>query len=101
MKFVSGLMMAGALALTATAAQAGAIAPNATPITFDDGLGSNLTVSGTLSGLAYYQTNSTHAFPGDHSTYLDLDNAMVSIAKTAALPMNSTMSMRRRAMIDW
>jgi hypothetical protein len=75
-------MMAGALALSATAAQAGAIAANSTPITFDPGIGSSLTVSGTLSGLAYYQTNPTHAFSGDHSTYLDLDNAMVGIAKT-------------------
>ena len=80
--FVSGLMMATAMVLSATAAEAGAIAPNATPITFDPGIGSNLTVSGQLSGLAYYQTNATHAFPGDNSSYLDLDNAMVGIAKT-------------------
>lgn len=75
-------MLAGAVALSATAAQAGAIAPNATPITFDPGIGSNLTVSGTLSGLAYYQTNATHAYSGDQQTYLDLDNALISIAKT-------------------
>ena len=81
MKFVSGLMMAGALALSATAAQAGAIAPNAMPISFDAGFG-NIAVGGQITGLAYYQTNSTHAFPGDHETYLDLDNAMVSLAKT-------------------
>jgi hypothetical protein len=39
MRLISGLMMAGALALSATAAQAGAIAGNSTPITFDSGFG--------------------------------------------------------------
>jgi hypothetical protein len=75
-------MMAGALALSATAAQAGAIAANSTPITVDPGIGSNLTVSGTLSGLAFYQTNAEHAAPGDSQTWADIDNAMVGIAKT-------------------
>ncbi|HEY2034923.1 MAG TPA: outer membrane beta-barrel protein [Rhizomicrobium sp.] len=78
---VSGLLVAGAMTLAAGGAQAGAIAPNATPITFDSGFG-NITVGGQLSGLAFYQNNATHLYPGDSSTYLDLDNAMVSVAKT-------------------
>lgn len=74
-------MMAGAIAFCATAAQAAAIAPNATPITFDSGFG-NITVSGALSGLAFYQSNADHAYPGDSETWADIDNATVSIAKT-------------------
>ena len=80
-KLVSGLLLAGAMTLAAGSAEAGAIAPNGSPITFDSGFG-NITVGGQLSGLAYYQSNATHAVPGDSSSFLDIDNAMISVAKT-------------------
>jgi hypothetical protein len=84
MKFsVSGLLAAvSALALTAGAAQAGAITANATPITFDAGFGS-IQVNGQLSGLAFYQSNAEKAAPGDSETWADIDNAMISVQKTS------------------
>jgi hypothetical protein len=94
MKFVSGLMMAGALALSATAAQAdalstpameGPLVANATPMSFDPGLDSPLYVTGSVSGLAQLQTNADHGAPGDGGSTLDLDNAWVSIQKTTGL----------------
>lgn len=80
--FVSGLLLAGAMSLIAAgSAEAGAIAANPNPITFDAGFG-NITVGGSLTGLAFYQNNAEHASPGDAETWADIDNAMVSIAKT-------------------
>ena len=75
------LAVGTASALSAGPAQAGAIAPNANPISFDSGFG-KVVVSGQLSGLAYYQSDATHLTPGDASGYLDVGNALVSVAKT-------------------
>jgi hypothetical protein len=76
---------AGAVALLTSGAEAGAIAANPNPISFDAGFG-KVTVDGQLTGLAYYQSNSNGSFygtwPGNAETYLDIDNALVSVAKT-------------------
>jgi hypothetical protein len=75
------LMGAAALSLAASGAQAGAIAANPHPISFDAGFG-NITVSGQVSGLAFYQSNATHLAPGDATSYLDIDNALVTVQKS-------------------
>jgi len=74
-------MGAAAVALTASGAQAGAIAANPNPISFDSGFG-KITVTGQVSGLAYYQSDATHLTPGDASGYLDIDNALITVAKS-------------------
>jgi hypothetical protein len=76
---------ASALALMTGGAEAGAIAANPNPISFDAGFG-KVVVDGQLSGLAYYQSNSIGSyygsFPGNADSYLDIDNALISVAKT-------------------
>jgi len=72
---------ASALALMTSGALAGAIAPNANPISFDPGIG-KVTVDGQLSGLAFYQSNADHATLGDGDTWLDIDNALLTVQKT-------------------
>jgi len=72
---------ASAITLLTSAAVAGAIAPNPNPISFDAGFG-KVVVNGQLSGLAFYQSNATHYAPGDASSYLDLDNALISVQKS-------------------
>ena len=85
MKFARMTLLAGAASLatvvSAGTASAGAIAANPSPITFDSGFGS-VTVSGQLTGLAFYQSSATHLFPGDNDTDADVDNAMVTVSKT-------------------
>jgi hypothetical protein len=87
-------MMAGAVLLSATAAQAdalttpameGPLTANATPMSFDPGLDSPIYVTGSVSGLFQYQNNPQHAAPGDGNTTFDLDNAWVSLQKTSGL----------------
>lgn len=80
-KLLFGVASAMTLALVTSGAQAGAIAANANPIAFDAGFG-KVVVNGQLSGLAFYQTNATHLAPGDSDTFLDADNALLSVAKT-------------------
>jgi hypothetical protein len=72
---------ASALALMTGGAEAGAIAPNANPISFDPGIG-KVTVDAQLTGLAFYQSNADHAVLGDGDTWLDIDNAMVTVQKS-------------------
>lgn len=72
---------AGAFALLTSGAEAGAIAANPNPISFDAGFG-KVTVDGQLTGLAFYQSNADHLAPGDATSYLDIDNALISVAKT-------------------
>lgn len=80
-RYSSGLMLAGAMALSASGAQAGAIAADPNPISFDAGFG-KITVSGQASGLAFYQSNATNLFPGDEETELDVDNALITVQKS-------------------
>lgn len=75
------LLGAAALSLAATGAQAGSIAANPKPITFDAGFG-DVTVSGQVSGLAFYQSNATHLAPGDGQTEFDIDNALITVQKS-------------------
>ena len=75
------LMGAAALSLAATGAQAGAIAANPNPISFDAGFG-KIAVSGQVSGLAFYQSDATRLYPGDSETYLDVSNALVTVQKS-------------------
>jgi len=80
-KIISGLLLTGAMALAGGAAQAGAIAANPSPIGFDAGFGT-INVGGQISGLAFYQSNATHSYPGDGSSEFDLDNALITVSKT-------------------
>jgi len=72
---------ASALVLLTGGAQAGSIAANSSPLSFDPGIG-KITVTGQLSGLAFYQSNATHSAPGDADAYLDVDNALITVQKT-------------------
>jgi hypothetical protein len=82
-KLITGLLLSGALAVGGSA-QAASIAANATPISLDSPIGT-LNISGQLSGLAFYQSNATHSYPGDHETEFDLDNGMVTVSKTTGM----------------
>ncbi len=77
--------VASALTLMAGGAQAGAIAGNSNPISFDPGIG-KVQITGQLSGLAFYQSNSTGTdygyYPGNADSYLDIDNALITVQKT-------------------
>ncbi len=75
------LMGAAAITLMASGAQAGAIAANPNPISFDAGFG-KVVVNGQLTGLAFYQSNAQHYWPGDATSYFDIDNALVSVQKS-------------------
>ncbi len=74
-------MGAAAVTLAASGAKAGAIAANPKPISFDSGLGM-ISVTGQISGLAFYQSNATKAYPGDATTWGDADNALITVQKT-------------------
>jgi len=81
MKIKLLLGVASVVTLLTGGAEAGAIAANPNPISFDAGFG-KVVVNGQLSGLAFYQTNDTHLFPGDASSYMDIDNALVTVQKS-------------------
>jgi hypothetical protein len=83
-KLVSGLLLSGALAVVSSGAHAAPIAANASPISIDTPLGA-VNISGQLSGLAFYQNNAVHAYPGDSETYFDVDNATVTVSKTTGM----------------
>jgi hypothetical protein len=40
-------------------------------------------VSGQLAGLAYYQSDATHAATGDAQDFADISNALIAVAKTS------------------
>jgi hypothetical protein len=89
---ISALTLGAAL-LCAAAAQAdplavpamtGPIASNATPGSFDAGFGS-VYWGASVTGLGYYQSNSTHGFPGNGSTGFDLSNGQAWLEKTDGL----------------
>lgn len=82
-KLMTGLLVSGALAI-ASSTQAAPIAANAGPISIDTPLGA-VNISGQLSGLAFYQNNAVHAYPGDNETTFDVDNAMVTVSKTTGM----------------
>ena len=79
------LGVASAAMLLASGAQAGAIAGNSNPISFDPGIG-KVQITGQLSGLAFYQSNSTGTdygyYPGNANSYLDIDNALITVQKS-------------------
>jgi hypothetical protein len=70
-----------------TPALAGPLAANASPYSVDlpdwfgDAAG-KVYVTGAVTGLAYGETNPTHATPGDASTNVDVSNAQVFLQKT-------------------
>ncbi|HEY2068122.1 MAG TPA: outer membrane beta-barrel protein [Rhizomicrobium sp.] len=87
------ISLLGVTALTAGAANAdalpspsmtGPIASNATPGSFDAGFG-NIYYGGSVTGLAYYQTNPTHGAPGNGSSGFDLSNGQAWLEKTDGL----------------
>ena len=94
-KVVFGLLLAGAMTLAAASAanadalsnpaMGGPILANATPLSFDPGIGSPIYVTGAVSGLAQYQSNAEHLASGDGSCTVDLSNAWVAIQKTDGL----------------
>ncbi len=70
-----------------TPAMAGPLAANASPFSVDlpDWLGSasgKVYVTGAVSGLAFYQDNPQHFFPGDNASTIDLSNGQVFFQKT-------------------
>ena len=67
-----------------TPAMEGPLTANPNPTSFDAGLGT-IYVTGAVTGLALYQSNAAHAFPGDSSTSFDMSNGQVSIQKTDGL----------------
>lgn len=75
-QFVAGVFLLASTAM----AQAGAIAANPKPVTLSSGMG-DILVSGQVSGLAYVQSNASHALPGDATTNLDLANALITVQK--------------------
>ncbi len=93
-----GLAGTAALALAASAtaanadalptpAMAGPLVANANPFSVDlpdwfGDAGGKIYIGGDVSGIAYAQSNATHAFPGDADTNIDLTNGQVWIQKT-------------------
>ena len=70
-----------------TPAMAGPLAANPNPSSIDlpDWLGpaaGKVYVTGAVSGLAFYQDNPQHFFPGDSASTIDLSNGQVFIQKT-------------------
>ena len=84
MRSMGWKIFAGAMMLATGGAEAGPIAANPNPISFDAGFG-KINVSGQVSGLAFYQSNATNLLPGDDETALDLDNALITVSKTDGL----------------
>jgi len=81
-KFASALfLLATSSVFVASGALAGAITANPNPISFDAGFG-KIVVSGQVSGLGFYQSNSTNLFPGDEESTFDVDNALVTVQKS-------------------
>ncbi|MGC8536086.1 MAG: outer membrane beta-barrel protein [Rhizomicrobium sp.] len=77
------LLMGGAWLLASiSSASAGAITANPKPITMASGFG-DILVSGQISGLAYTQSNASHAQPGDATANLDLSNALITVQKNS------------------
>ena len=80
---LKALLMGGTWLLASmSAASAGAILANPKPITLASDWG-DISVSGQLSGLAYAQSNASHAQPGDATANLDVSNAMVTVQKSS------------------
>jgi hypothetical protein len=80
---LKALLMGGVWLLASmSAASAGAISANPKPITLASGFG-DILVSGQISGLAYAQSNASHALPGDATANLDLSNALITVQKSS------------------
>jgi hypothetical protein len=78
---------APASAAMTTPAMSGPLSANPNPFYVDTSdwlgdAGGKIYIGGAVTGLGYYQSNPTRATPGDASSYLDLDNAQVTIQKT-------------------
>ena len=70
-----------------TPAMAGPLTANANPFSVDlpdwfGDAGGKVYIGGDISGLAYAQSNATHAVPGDADSNIDLSNGQVWIQKT-------------------
>jgi hypothetical protein len=68
----------------ATPAMAGPLTSDGTPLSFDGGFGT-LYAGAALTGLAFYQSNASHAYPGDTATGFDLSNGQVWLEKNDGL----------------
>lgn len=67
-----------------TPAMTGPLTSSASPLSFDSGFGT-IYAGAALTGLAFYQSNAAHAFPGDTSTGFDLTNGQVYLEKNDGL----------------
>ena len=75
----------GADAATLSApALSGPLVANPNPLAIEGGDLGTFYVTGAVSGLALFQSNSSQA-PGDHQTLLDLSNAQISVQKADGL----------------